>query len=451
MGNKQSANRDKKYPFQRQPAIAVLRNLGLTTKLDIECYAKSNCRNDAALQHGICASLLELYEDSHWKPNYFYTSSPVIDCRLDPCDVYQLYKIARFVVKGELRMDVAVLITLWVRSSQCHVAKGETGEKVNPKDFSPNIKYITRKALVAGFQFVGNGAGVDDCARKYNAKNLGVVVSNFDPAFVYVLGHEIEEPEYGKDGLGCKKGIHAFIDPESALAYRNTGFIDYHFSTLISAKFTHPREVDDADLTKITPYSSEKIDPMAHQKEELNVRNTKIMKPRQFFLRELHRKTQDDEKVLPMEKIIKRLFGDWYFNHNWNLDPNMVQDMAERHGTEEKKVPLPKQPLPEHEKNCSPELEKVPSAPELENPKLDPTLEKVPSAPEEVYVPEGSVLLLQTQEAPYVFEPRIKISESPHPPLETEMQQLIRSMPNAPEHELEPEVDERTPLKLNFA
>ncbi len=309
-------------------------------------------RFDDQMADGMTQNLLLLYLESKIKPGYLYTSHPCSDLCLDPCDVYQVFKAARFIVCGQLRHDVAVLVTLWIRSSQFHIADGQTGAQVKPSEFKAGQKYITEKCLVAGIQFVGDCSGVQECIRFYN-KGRGVVCSNYDPAFLYTLGHEIHEPEYGKPGIGCVKGIHMFKDPESALQYRNTGFIDYHVSSVISAKFVTPRATDDPDMVRYPASTKEKINPhlrgdkekMKQYLSETMTEATPLPEVQQRFINRLvaFSPSATETKVDPsaIQKSMRMLFGDWYFKHNWNAA--QARALAQRHGTLPKEVDASKE------------------------------------------------------------------------------------------------------------
>src|SRR6185437_3201501 len=50
-----------------------------------------------------------------------------------------------------------------------------------------------------------------------------------------------------------------------------------------------------------------------------------------------------DEKTFAtgMRKAMSNLFGDWFFQHNWNADAQQVKRLAKHHGTlEEEKKPM---------------------------------------------------------------------------------------------------------------
>ncbi len=471
MGNKESRVSGRRKPqteFEGFPGLGAYTShinrkhwnrlkIGNPTRDNIHTFANRNTSGNEECK-AMIENLTLLAASAFDEHKSHFISAPALDIRLDPCDVYPLYKTARFIVKGELRMDVAVFVTLWVQSSKFQVAYGETGLPVKPNNFRKDTKYIVKTALVAGAQFVGNAKGVEECMRYYN-ENHGIIASNHDIAFTYTVGHEITEPEFGEPGHGCKKGIHCFIDPESALAYRNTGFIDQHASTLISAPFTIPRVVDDEDLTAVTPKMVEEIDPFATTKLRTgdSTLRSKMIKDRFKNMKQLQNPAHPSK--VPTEKIVRRIFGDWYWRHN------LIEE-------EEKKIPVVVPPSKEHEFNKS--IHKEPTlVPELNkdvcipiNPKLDPSvIEKdLPSAPllehtiprgvrngpyaqviQTDELPEGSRLLLQAQELPLDFEPRRIEREPvpvPKPPQRMNTMSHLATLPAAPSHALAEQVEQ---------
>src|SRR3990167_7326632 len=100
----------------------------------------------------------EMYENfiimernSKYTTKRAFSTSPCRDLRLDPSEVYVGYKLACFDQRNDSSHDimknVAVLVTLYIQSSQAFIAEGATGVKVNPNDMKNGTKYCTKRAI----------------------------------------------------------------------------------------------------------------------------------------------------------------------------------------------------------------------------------------------------------------------------------------------------------------
>jgi hypothetical protein len=225
-----------------------------------------NNDGDAKFKNAMIENYKIIEQSSRYVAKRFWSSSPCLDLRLDPSEVYTVYKVACFKDnENKFIDDVAVLVTLYIQSSKAFVADGATGNKIVPEQMLTNTKYCTKTAIVVGVQFFGNIISVEKVLNIYKEGN-GQVVSNFDSKFAYTLGHEINEPKFGQPGNKCVQGIHFFIDKRSALKYSLTGFLDTEnmLTPVISKSFTESRLQDDIKEAGLQMKQMTLYDPHVH-------------------------------------------------------------------------------------------------------------------------------------------------------------------------------------------
>ncbi len=211
------------------------------------------CRSaaDGELSRALRENYNLLMEEDAFTPKYLYSSHPMGDTKLSASEVYVGYKMARFAVGKSLSTQVAVLLTLHIPALSTHVRASTSGDLIQPTAYGmyDATEYCTGRAIVAGIQFLGN---IHGCSIAFDTfiSGGGKIISNFDPNFLYTLGHELNEPEFGMRGIGCMKGIHFFKDKKSAIKYSNKGFIATEVTTpVISCVVSEMRDVDDPDVT----------------------------------------------------------------------------------------------------------------------------------------------------------------------------------------------------------
>jgi hypothetical protein len=213
------------------------------------------------LQEAASANFRILITENMFRTMRQYTSSPCIDRRLDPTETYVVYKIACFHTGREIMRDVAVLLTLHIQSSRAYIAEGATGQRIDPKNMRPDVKYCTSRAIVTGVQFLGNIINVETAYELYT-HDQGAIISNFDSSFKYILGHEIHEPQFGQPGIGCVRGIHVFTHKKSALKYVLTGYVESMLTPILSALQTETRDNDllEIPLPKRQPSNHDRLE-----------------------------------------------------------------------------------------------------------------------------------------------------------------------------------------------
>lgn len=141
------------------------------------------------------------------------------------------YKIVRLVNKGyifegSLLSDTCAILTLGIDIDQNTISCGNVLSRVPASRLEKNVKYCTDSCVVIGVQIISTNQD-NDYLLESIASGQTQLVSNFNEKFIYELGNNIIEPNFGKPGKGCIQGIHFFINKEKALTYVNTGFINH--------------------------------------------------------------------------------------------------------------------------------------------------------------------------------------------------------------------------------
>ena len=269
----------------------------LVNEMNVNHYIESMSTSDSDFRKATREQLLTMLREYNFERPGVETFHPATDLILDPHMLITMYKLARVIVNGELDFNCAVLITLYVRSTNSMIAYGETGQIVLPQQLKSGNKYVVQECIVAGFQFFGSLLALENVLNKFASRSARVV-SNFDASFPYNLGDviSVSRDVFAKPGIGCVTGgIHCFLDAPSALQYRKTGFCNQHLSDVISAKLTKIGDDDDNNIS---------LDDELFQDEK------KILKLFDFNLfPKVKRPTEYDPNI--NHKMIQ-LFGKWH-------------------------------------------------------------------------------------------------------------------------------------------
>lgn len=96
---------------------------------------------------------------------------------------------------------------------------GQGGQLAHVDQLRRGTKFCTSSAHVLGLQFVGQADTVVEANRAYQDREGSVHSLNY-PDFRYEVTETVVEDRTGEEGNhGCRKGVHFFVDPESAIAY----------------------------------------------------------------------------------------------------------------------------------------------------------------------------------------------------------------------------------------
>jgi hypothetical protein len=283
------------------------------------------CKNlDRDMQRMLLENLKKTWDDYAFVPKRLFSSTLLMDRNLSGSkDSILCYKVARLMMNGQISLEVCTLITLAVPlqlsvmqnvdddtkdpqarlpGSQVILANGITGEKVLAKDLVPGQQYVCREAHVTGISFLGVPSATEKCYRAYR-DGKGYAVSNFDPSFRYMVGHQIVEPSFGEQGRGCVQGIHFYTDQASALRYAGKGFTEKHVCPILTSPLNDARDVDDPDLANFKVVEPESTNAQANSNDYATL------------LKAYH--GNSDVSQVEVSQAISHVFGSYWSKHNF--------------------------------------------------------------------------------------------------------------------------------------
>lgn len=162
------------------------------------------------------------------------------------------WKIVRIMSNGELDMEAIAILEMQITGD----IKNPQGKKMIASDLKTTEKYCTDECRVVGVQFVGQFTpGIYDLLKNFMNSQKVKLVSNFDSAFEYKLGHIVRERECGEPGVGCAQGMYFFIDKLSCFKYLYGGFagIPLSWPTIVPSVESSDIELKDMKVANEIP------------------------------------------------------------------------------------------------------------------------------------------------------------------------------------------------------
>lgn len=239
------------------------------TDMDVRRYIENlhlNYHGDDQWKKAQFENVRVILTEYWYRPDYKYYTE-IYDRKLTHTECVKGWKIARVFRKktGKLssscivlvHLDIPIKNTLFIKTP---IRKGCDGETLNikftdaryPNGIPPSnplyyVECMSDNVVVTGIQFIGDVKAVQIILDEYE-KGLCQAVSNFDPLFPYIYGHRHYEPNTGRNGRGCKQGIHWYLSPEAALKEANKGHIaDLVRTPVITKLIARPRKYSEVD------------------------------------------------------------------------------------------------------------------------------------------------------------------------------------------------------------
>ena len=184
----------------------------------------------------------------------------------DPITMYKLVSVMKkesFQKEGWY-LDLNIVGLLELRISGLDIRSGVGGQICTADNLQEKEKYCVGRAVVTGVQFIGKSATI--LTHMVKLFKIGEVkcVSNFDEKFVYTLGEEVVEENFGRPGHGCIQGIHCFLRKEDTAQYILTGFtgIDCHKYPFLTEKFEEYDRCERKNINTIQEKERSRPPPM---------------------------------------------------------------------------------------------------------------------------------------------------------------------------------------------
>jgi hypothetical protein len=149
------------------------------------------------------------------------------------------FKMVNF-VSGDEEKSFSVKAVLWLQiplGNNRFYMDGDRNNRINMARMTPqkDHKYCCYRATVIGVQFLGNPKRLKQACLAYQ-RNQGYLQSIQDEKFHYEVEEEVRDPDIGKPGWGCCRGIYFYYNFETACGHEQ--WAEY---PLITARFSGRR------------------------------------------------------------------------------------------------------------------------------------------------------------------------------------------------------------------